>query len=174
MPVRKESTIKKDENPAYVRSARGFTPFRALKPTSQVLEYNKRGEVKGNQRRRLDTELAPDRFDEVGTLGRGIAVVLRLVAIAHADVIKEEFRHLGATRQIGQNLRPSKGAIGKSREEGDSVSEISFPPQEHSETASRCLNDCARIGVVADAFATCKPNLRDGISRVIVRSLPFP
>jgi pimeloyl-ACP methyl ester carboxylesterase len=31
--------------------------------------------------------------------------------------------------QIGQNLRPSKGTIGKSWEEGDSVSEISLPPQ---------------------------------------------
>jgi hypothetical protein len=40
------------------------------------------------------------------------------------------------------------------------VSEISVSPHEHSESSSRCLNDCARIGVVADAFATCKPNLR--------------
>jgi hypothetical protein len=58
-----------------------------------------------------------------------------LFAVAHPDAVEEELRQVGSVRQIGQNLRPSKGAIGKPWEEGDSVSEISFPPQEYAERA---------------------------------------
>jgi hypothetical protein len=55
VPVREEPAIE-DENAAYFGPAGGFTAASALKPTSQVLENDKRGKVEGNQRRRLDTE----------------------------------------------------------------------------------------------------------------------
>jgi hypothetical protein len=67
VPVGKKTAIE-DENSVYIRPAGGFTAASALKPTSQVLENDKRGKVEGNQRRRLDAEIAPDRFDEIRTL----------------------------------------------------------------------------------------------------------
>src|SRR6516225_2092454 len=107
VPVRKEPAIE-DENAAYIRPARGFAPLRALKPASKMLQDNKRGEVKGDQRRGLNTEIAPDRFDEISAFGRGIGVVLGLIAIAHADIIEEESRHLRGARQMRPNFRPPK------------------------------------------------------------------
>src|SRR5262245_21935910 len=97
VPVRKEAAIE-DENPAYLRPIRGFASIRVLKPTSQYLQNDKRGKVEGDQPRGMNTEAAPDRFDEIGALGRGVGVVLGLVAIAHTDVVEEEFRHLGTVR----------------------------------------------------------------------------
>ena len=132
VPVGKKPAIE-DENSAYVRPARGIAALGALKPASQVLQDDKRGKVEGDQRRGLDAEIAPERFDEIGAFGGGIGIVLGLVAVAHADILDEELRHLGAIRQMRQNFRPPKGAIGKSREEGDGVSKISLPPQEHLE-----------------------------------------
>jgi hypothetical protein len=52
--VGKKPAIK-DENSVYIRPGR-FATLSPLKPTSQVLENDKRGKVEGNQRRRLDTE----------------------------------------------------------------------------------------------------------------------
>ena len=63
-----------------------------------MLQDDKRGKVEGDQRRGLDGEIAPDRFDEIGAFGGGIDVVFGLVAIAHADIIDEEFRHRGCVR----------------------------------------------------------------------------
>jgi len=63
-----------------------------------VLQDDKRGKVEGDQRRRLDGEIPPDRLDEIGALSRRIGIVLRLVAIAYADILDEEFRHLGRVR----------------------------------------------------------------------------
>ena len=97
MPVRKKPTIE-DENTAYVRPARGFAPLQALKPASQMLQNDKRGKVERNQRCRLDGVRAPDRFDEISPFCGGIRIVLGLVAIAHADIFDEEFRHLGWVR----------------------------------------------------------------------------
>jgi hypothetical protein len=48
--VREEPAIE-DENTAYFGPAGGFAAASALKPTSQVLENDKRGKVEGNQRR---------------------------------------------------------------------------------------------------------------------------
>jgi hypothetical protein len=66
--VGKKPAIK-DENSAYLRPAGRFATLGTLKPTSQVLENHKRGKVESNQRRRLDAEIAPDRFDKIRTLG---------------------------------------------------------------------------------------------------------
>jgi len=44
-----------------------------------VLQDDKRGKVEGDQRRGLDSEIAPDRFDEIGAFGGGIRIVLGLV-----------------------------------------------------------------------------------------------
>src|SRR5262249_43548603 len=107
VPVGKESAIE-DENTAYIRPVRGGALLRALKPASQMLQDDKRGEVKGDQRRGLNTEIAPDRFDEISAFGRGIGVVLGLVAIAHADIIDEESRHVRGARQMRPNFRPPK------------------------------------------------------------------
>src|ERR1700751_4862797 len=95
--VRKESAIE-DEDPAYVRPARGFASLRALKPASQMLKDDKRGKVEGDQCRRLDGEIPPDRLDEIGAFGGGVGIVFGLVAIAHADIVDEEFRHLSRVR----------------------------------------------------------------------------
>jgi hypothetical protein len=67
VPVREEPSIK-DENSAYFGPAGGFTAASALKPTSQVLENDKRGKVEGNQRRRLDAEIPPGCFNKIRTL----------------------------------------------------------------------------------------------------------
>jgi len=107
VPVRKEPAIE-DENAAYIRPTRRFAPLRAFKPPSQMLQDDKRGEVEGDQRRGLNTEIAPDRFDEISAFGRGIGVVLGLIAIAHADIIEEESRHLRGARQMRPNFRPPK------------------------------------------------------------------
>src|SRR5215472_124236 len=107
VPVRKEPAVE-DENAAYIRSARRFAPLRALNPASQMLQDDKRGEVKGDQRRGLNAEIAPDRFDEISAFGCGIGVVLGLIAIAHADIIDEEPRHLRGARQMRPNFRPPK------------------------------------------------------------------
>ena len=91
--VREEPAIE-GEDSAYLRAARGLASVRAFKQTSQVLQDDERREVKGNQRRGFDGEIAPDRFDKAGTFGSGIRIVLGLVAIAHADIVEEQFRHL--------------------------------------------------------------------------------
>src|SRR5216683_6877380 len=57
------------------------------------------------------------------------------------------------------NLCPPEGAIGKSRQQGDGVREISLPPQENIEGRVLRGNDGASLGVVADALTTCEPNL---------------
>src|SRR5262245_6935035 len=93
-----EKPAIKDENAAYVRPARRFTPLRALKPPLEMLQDDKRGKVEGNQRRGLDAKMPPDRFDEIGALSGGIPVVLGFVAIAHTDILDEEFRHAGRVR----------------------------------------------------------------------------
>ena len=97
VPVREQPAIE-DENAAYVRPARGLAPLSALEPASQVLQDDKRGKVEGDQRRRLDGEIAPDRLDEIGAFGCRIGIVLGFVAIAHADIVDEDFRHLGRVR----------------------------------------------------------------------------
>jgi hypothetical protein len=71
VPVRKEPAIE-DENPAYVRPARGLASLRALKRTSQEFQNDKRGKVEGDQRCGLDRQIPPDCFDEISALGRGI------------------------------------------------------------------------------------------------------
>jgi hypothetical protein len=63
-----------------------------------VLQDDERGEVEGDQRRRLDTEIAPDCFDEIGAFGGGICIIFGLVAVAHAYIFDEELGHLGRTR----------------------------------------------------------------------------
>ena len=88
VPVRKEPTIE-DENATYVWPARGLASLGALESASQMLQDHKRGKVKGNQRRGLDGEIAPDGFNEIGAFGGGICIVLRLVAIAHAEIFDE-------------------------------------------------------------------------------------
>src|SRR5579872_3093117 len=50
VPVREEPAIE-NEDTAYVRPAQGFAPLRALKPASQELQNDKRGEVECDQRR---------------------------------------------------------------------------------------------------------------------------
>jgi hypothetical protein len=67
VPVREEPSIE-DQNAAYFGPAGGCTAASARKPTPQVFENDKRGKVEGNQRRRLDAEIAPDRFDKIRTL----------------------------------------------------------------------------------------------------------
>ena len=47
------------------------------------------------------------------------------------------------------------------------MSEVSFPPQEHTERGTLLWNNGARIRVVADAFTTCEPCLgRRGLAPV--------
>jgi hypothetical protein len=72
---------------AYVRLALGFASLSALKPASQVFQDDHRGRVEGDHRRRLDREFPPDRFAEIGGFGRRIGMGLRLVDIAHADIL---------------------------------------------------------------------------------------
>src|SRR5215470_3092433 len=50
VPVGEKSAVE-DENSADVRPVRRFAPLRPLKPASQVLQNDKRGKVKGDQRR---------------------------------------------------------------------------------------------------------------------------
>src|SRR6266478_2869432 len=57
-----------------------------------------------------------------------------------------------------QDLSPSKCAIGKSRQEGHGVSEISLSPQEHVEGCALRSNDGACFEVVADALTTREPS----------------
>src|SRR5260370_7060137 len=65
------------------------------------------------------------------------------------------------------NLCPAEGAIGKSRQEGDGMREISLAPQENIEGRVLRRNDGASFGVVADALTTCEPRLsRRGRARV--------
>ena len=107
VPVREEPAIE-DEDSAYVRSVRGFAPLRALNSTSQVLQNDQGGKIESGQRRRPDTEIAPDRFDQIGTLGGRIRIVFRLVAVTHANVLDEKLGYLGGVRQVQENLGPSK------------------------------------------------------------------
>src|SRR5262249_11293623 len=158
VPVREEPAIE-NEYPAYLRAACGFAPLRALKPTLQMLQDDKRGKVEGDQRRRADTKIAPDRFYQIGTLRGRIRIVFGLVAVTKADVPDKELGHPARVRQIPQNLSPPKRAIRKPRQEGHNVSEISFPPQEHFQGSTLRLNDSARIGVIADALAAPEPSL---------------
>src|SRR6516162_10061216 len=66
-----------------------------------------------------------------------------------------------------QNFRPPEGAIGISRQEGDSVRKISLPPQEDLEGRLLRRNDGASFAVVADALTTGEPRLsRRGRARV--------
>jgi hypothetical protein len=95
--VTEESAIK-DEDTAYFRYAPMGTPVGALKTPAKVLQNDERGKVEGNKHRRLDTEIAPDRFDKIRTLGGGIRVVLGLVAVAHAYVLDEKLGHLCRVR----------------------------------------------------------------------------
>src|SRR5258708_28640543 len=97
MPIREKPAIE-DENATYLRPARRFSPLGPLKPTSQVLQDDKRGKVKSDQRGGLDREITPDRFDEIGAFGGGIGIVLGLIAISHAHVLDEKFRHLDGIR----------------------------------------------------------------------------
>jgi len=101
-----EEPAIEDENTANVGPARGFASLRALKPTPQYLQNDKRGKVEGDQCCGLDRQMPPERFDEIGALGRGIGVVLGLVAVAHAHVVEKEFRHAGSVRQMRSNSRP--------------------------------------------------------------------
>src|SRR5215469_6610732 len=156
VPVREEPAIE-DENAAYIRPTRRFAPLRALKPASQMLQDDKRGEVEGDQRRGLNTEIAPDRFDEISAFGRGIGVVLGLVAVAHADILDEEFRHL--VRQMWQNLRPPERAIRISGQEGHGVRKNSLPPQEYVERRAFSRCNRASFGVIADALTAREPVL---------------
>jgi hypothetical protein len=43
----------------------------------------------------LNGEDAPNRFDEISAFSGGIGIVFGLVAVADADILDEEFRHLG-------------------------------------------------------------------------------
>jgi hypothetical protein len=97
VPVRKESSIE-DERAAYMRPGKCFAPLRVLKPTSQYLQNGKRGKVEGDQRRGPDRQMPPDRFDDVGALGCAIWVFLVFIAVAHADVVKEQLRHFSSVR----------------------------------------------------------------------------
>src|SRR6516225_6185151 len=58
-----------------------------------------------------------------------------------------------------QNFRPPEGAIGISRQEGDSVRDISLASQENLERRILHRNDGASFGVVADALAASEPSL---------------
>jgi hypothetical protein len=73
-----------------------------------VLQNDERGKVERDQRRGFDAEMAPDRFDLIGAFGGGIRIVFGLVAVAHANILDEEFWHLGGIRQVRKNLGPSK------------------------------------------------------------------
>jgi len=86
--VREEPAIE-DEDTAYVRPVRGFSPLRPFKPASQELQNDKRGKVEGDQCCGLDGQIPPDRFDEISALGRGIGVVFGLFAVSHADIVEE-------------------------------------------------------------------------------------
>src|SRR5260370_33202154 len=103
---------------------------------------------------------SPDRFDEIGAFGGGISVALGLVAIAHADIVEEELRHLGRVRQMRPNLRPPERAIGKSWQEGDRMSNIPLTPHENFNLRVLRSNAAAGSGVVADALTTSEPCFR--------------
>jgi hypothetical protein len=158
VPVREEPAIE-DDNAANGRPAHGLASLGAFEPALQMFEDNKRGEVEGDQRRGLDGEIAPECFDEIGAFGGGIGVVLGLVAVAHADILDEEFRHLGRVRQMRPNLRPAERAIGISRQERDSVRNPSLPLQESLQGRVLRRDDAARFRVVADALANGEPGL---------------
>src|SRR5262245_66291904 len=57
-----------------------------------------------------------------------------------------------------QNLRPPEGAIGISRQKGDSVRNISLASQENLERRILHRNDGASFGVVTDALAASEPS----------------
>src|SRR5215470_15246740 len=57
-----------------------------------------------------------------------------------------------------QNLRPAEGAIGISRQEGDSVRNISLASQENLERRILHRDDGASFGVVTDALAASEPS----------------
>jgi hypothetical protein len=159
VPVREEPAIE-DDNAAYGRAAHGLASLGAFEPAPQMLENDKRGEVEGDQRRGFDGEIAPECFYEIGAFAGGIGVVLGLVAVAHADILDEEFRHLGRVRQMRPNLRPAERAIGISRQERDGVRNPSLPLQESLEGRVLRRNDGTRFRVVADALANGEPGLR--------------
>src|SRR5262249_52538022 len=95
--AREESAIE-DENPSNFRAAYRFAPLGALKPALQVLQNDKGGKVEGDERSRLDAEIAPDRLDKIGAFGGGVRIVFGLVAVAHADILDEELWHLVRVR----------------------------------------------------------------------------
>src|SRR5262245_63926208 len=59
-----------------------------------------------------------------------------------------------------QDLRPPERAIGKSRQEGNGVGDISFALQKNSEGRVLRRNDGASFQTVADALTTGEPSLR--------------
>src|SRR6516162_11441379 len=61
---------------------------------------------------------------------------------------------------MGPNLRPPERAIGKSRQEGDGVRNISLSPQQNPEGRVLRRNDGASFWIVADALTTGEPSLR--------------
>jgi hypothetical protein len=157
MSVRKEPAIE-NENATYFWSTRRLPTLGALKSASQVLRDDNRGKIEGDQRCGLDGLIPPDGLDEIGAFGGGIGIVLGLVAIAHTDIFDEELRHFGGIRQVWQNLRPSKGAIGKSRHERNGVRGFPLPPQEYLEGRTFRGNDSWNSGIIADAFTTGEPS----------------
>src|ERR1700751_3387669 len=122
-----------------------------------MLQHDKRGEVEGDERRGMDGKIAPDRFDEIGAFGGRISVVLGLLAIAHADIVEEELRHLGRMRQLRPNLRPPKRAIRKSWQEGYGMSNIPLTHHENLKRRVSRSNGGAGFGVVADALTASEP-----------------
>src|SRR5229473_76090 len=140
MSVRKEPTIE-NKNATYFGSTRRLPTLGALKSASQVLRDDNRGKIEGDQRCGLDRLIPPYRLDKIGAFGGGIGIVLGLVAIAHADILDEELRHFGGTRQVRQNPRPSKRAIGKSWHESNGVRGFPLPAHEDPERRAFRCND---------------------------------
>jgi hypothetical protein len=126
----------------------------------QVLQNDKRGKVEGDQCRRPDGEIRPDCFDEIGAFSSRIGVVLGLVAIAHTDIVDEEFRHRVSVWQMGSDFRPPKRTIGKSREEGDSVRQISLTTRENLEWCVLRSDDGADLRIVAKPLTSGEPGPR--------------
>jgi hypothetical protein len=168
----KEPTIE-EEDAAYFRSGHRLAPFRALKAASQDLQYDKGRKIKRDERCGLDRQIPPNGFDEISPFSRGIGVVPGLVAGAHADIFDKELGHLHGVGQVRQDSGPSKGPIGKSRQEGNGVSELSLPPQEHLESRALRRNDGARLRVVTNPVASCEPGIGTGsLMQVDRRSTP--
>jgi hypothetical protein len=105
--VREKAPIEDEDSP-YCRAAHRIAALGALKPASQMLQDDKRGKVEGDQHCGLDAERAPERFDQIGSFSGRIRIVFGLVAVAHADVLDKELRHLNRIRQMRQNFRPPK------------------------------------------------------------------